>query len=158
MGMVPTAKRGCQQPYWNTENGTAKGSRDGWGILQSRKSSRSHPTEVPRTVPPGTPPCWVSRPWLAHMFWGEQTLSTVTLMMPDAAYEPPLPSPHDKPFMVFICLLHICHSDFIEDTQAAMRYGPRSNPPAVCCTRFWTKRLQIHVLKPKVLAFIIDFF
>lgn len=71
---------------------------------------------------------------LTPLFWEEQTLSTVTLMMPNAAYEPSLTSPHDKPFMVFICLLYICHSDLIEDTQATMRYGPRSNSPVVSCT------------------------
>ena len=74
--------------------------------------------------------------------------------MPNAVYEPSLPSPHDKPFMVFICLLYICHSGFIEVT----RYGPRSNPPIVCCIWFWTRSLQVHVPKPKILAFIIAFF
>lgn len=39
------------------------------------------------------------------LFWGEQTLSTVTLMMLNAVYELSLPNLHNKPFVVFICFL-----------------------------------------------------
>lgn len=35
---------------------------------------------------------------------------------------------------------------------------PGTTPLFVSCTAFWTKRLQVHVSKPKILAFIIDFF
>jgi len=77
------------------------------------------PSHQGRSLLSFSPASHHARDHLTPLLWEEQTLSTVTLTMPDAAYEPSLPSPHDKPLMVFICLLSICHSDFIEDTPAA---------------------------------------
>lgn len=52
-------------------------------------------------------------------------------MSPDAVHEPSLPGLPDRPFLGFIFLLSICHSDFTEDAPAAARHRPRNNPP-VC--------------------------
>lgn len=78
------------------------------------------------------------------LFWEEQTLTSATLMMPDTVYEPSLPSPRDKP-----CTAYICHLDFIEDTQAVTRYGPRTNPPSGVLHLILNKRAQVRVLNPR---------
>lgn len=73
--------------------------------------------------------------------------------------EPFPPTLRANPFIIlFICLLYICLSDFVQDTQATTCYGPRA-VRQLCTAPDFEQRLQIHVpkKKKKKKAFIIDF-
>lgn len=66
-------------------------------------------------------------------------------------YEPSLPNLHDKPFMVFIFLLCICHSDFTEDTQAVRTQEqpkPKVCPLLLIFLTFQSSRRALGCLKP----------
>lgn len=128
-----------------------------------KKSSQSHSPKVPTTVTSGTLPVEFLSPYhvhdSSHPYFGKSKpwalLPWWALMLRMSPLFLVCLTDH---FWVLFASFPFAIQILQKTLQQPHGTDPGTTPLFVCCTGFWTKRLQVHMSKPKILAFITDFF